>query len=92
MESKQVVGWFGVCLLCLLVVKEIDAFEIVRRSAAPERDSDDYPDYQSAVRYDEYPSSHQRDVTLQATPSWDEYIDTMYHLPVSQFPLKLARG
>ncbi|KAB0794214.1 hypothetical protein PPYR_13834 [Photinus pyralis] len=55
MESKQVAAWFGVCLVCILVAKGIDAFEIVRRSAAPERDSDDYPDYQLGVRYDEYP-------------------------------------
>ncbi|KAK4873822.1 hypothetical protein RN001_013182 [Aquatica leii] len=55
MESKQVVGWVGVCLLCLLVVNKIDAFEIVRRSTAPERESDDYPDYHMGVRYDEYP-------------------------------------
>lgn len=34
--------------------READGFAVERRSAAPERSSDDYTDYEG-VRYDEYP-------------------------------------
>lgn len=37
-----------------LLEREVDGFAVERRSAAPERSSDDYPDYEG-VRYDEYP-------------------------------------
>lgn len=58
MGNKHILVWFSVCLFCVAICNmKVDAFEIVRRSAAPERDSDDYPDYQLGVRYDEYPVS-----------------------------------
>lgn len=41
----------------VLTVMAVDCFGVQRRSAAPERSSDDYPDYQLGVKYDEYPVS-----------------------------------
>ena len=41
-------------LVAVLFETKTDGFLIDRRSAASER-SDDYPDYQLGVKYDEYP-------------------------------------
>ncbi|KAH0814803.1 hypothetical protein GEV33_007989 [Tenebrio molitor] len=42
-------------LVAVLFGSGTDAFVVDRRSAASERNSDDYPDYQLGVKYDEYP-------------------------------------
>lgn len=42
-------------LVVVLFEMKTDGFLIDRRSAASERNSDDYPDYQLGVKYDEYP-------------------------------------
>lgn len=36
---------------------ETMAFLVNRRSAVPEPNSDDYPDYMTGIKYDEYPVS-----------------------------------
>lgn len=41
----------------VLFSTETDGFQIERRSAAAERNPDNYPDYQLGVKYDEYPVS-----------------------------------
>ncbi|XP_017776392.1 PREDICTED: uncharacterized protein LOC108562531 isoform X2 [Nicrophorus vespilloides] len=48
------------CLLLLgcfflLPYEDVNAFPFEKRSAAPERSTDDYPDYLLGVKYDEYP-------------------------------------
>lgn len=42
------------CIFSAFFEREINGMPTERRSAAPERSSDDYTDYEG-VRYDEYP-------------------------------------